>query len=306
MSRPATPAGPAPWLINALVIVLCLTWSSTWWAIRVSLEELPPLTAAAIRFALAGVVMTIAAAALRHRESGRTPPIWLWATMGLTNFALTYGILYWAETTVPSGIAAVLWAIFPVLMAIAGHTLLGESLRPRQMLGFGVAFSGVVAMFYGDLGAVGDVTGQALVLLLSPLAAAVGTTLVKRHGSDCSSLLLNRNGMLLGAAVLAIAGLLLESDHERTFGVRAVLATLYLALVGTCLSFGLYFWLLRRAQANRLSLIAYMTAPLALLLGWLVGDGTLDATTLASAAAIALGIALVLHGNKPPATLRNS
>ena len=140
---------------------------------------------------------------------------------------------------------------------------------------------------------------HALLLLLSPLASAIGTTLVKRHGPDCSSLELNRNGMLLGAALLCLGGLAFEETDPAAIGPRAIFATLYLALIGTCLSFGLYFWLLRWAQANRLSLIAYATAPLALLFGWLVGDGDLDATTLISTAAIVAGIVMVLR--KPAA-----
>lgn len=295
----------APWVVNALVVVLCLTWSSTWWGIRITLEELPPLTAAGVRFLLAGIVMVAVTARWRRREEGKSPPVWLWVTMGVANFAAPYGVLYWAETSVPSGIAAVLWSIFPVLMAIAGHTMLGETLRFSQMCGFGVAFLGVVAMFAGDLGGAGVQQGHALVLLLSPLAAAIGTTLVKRHGPACSSLELNRNGMLLGAALLCASGLLFEDPDPSAVGVRAIVATVYLALIGTCLSFGLYFWLLRWAQANRMSLIAYATAPLALLFGWLVGDGEIDAATVVSTTAIVAGIVLVLRQTPPSAPKAN-
>lgn len=297
MREPHPP--PAPLVVDVLVVVLCLVWSSTWWAIRQGLEELPPCTAAAARFLLAGVVMVFAAAWLRRRESGAAPPAWLWLSAGVANFAVAYGILYWSEQRVPSGIAAVLWAVFPVLMAIAGHTLLNERLRPRQALGFLVAFAGVLAMFFGDLGGGDDVLPSAALLLLSPVAAAVGTVLIKRHGSGCSSLLLNRNGMLAGGALLAGAAWLLERDAPATVGARAVVSTVYLAVVGTCLTFGLYFWLLRWARASRLSLISYVTPPLALGFGWLVGDGTLDAATLAGTGAIALGVAMVVRRDRP-------
>lgn len=287
---------PTSATLNLLVAVLCLVWSSTWWAIRVGLEELPPLTGAALRFLIAGLVMTGVAALFQHREAAAPPPRRLWLAMGLTNFALSYGIIYWTETRVPSGIAAVLWAIYPILMAIAGHRFLNERLRPRQAIGFLVAFLGVVVVFLGDLGGAGEgVEWYALALLLSPLCAAFGTTIVKRAGSGYSSLLLNRNGMLVGGAALLIAALLCERDATMTFGARAWWSLLYLALVGTCLTFGLYFWLLRWAPANKLSLIAYVTPPLALLFGWLMGDGDLDTWTLGGTGIIAVGIALVVR-----------
>ncbi len=288
--------GPSPLVVHGLVAVLCIVWSSTWWAIRVSLLDLPPCTAAACRFLLAGALMAAVCAALRNREPGSAPPFWLWATMGATNFAASYGILYATETVVPSGIAAVLWAVFPVLMASAGHLFLGERLRPLQALGFAIAFLGTAAMYCGDLG--GDravILDRALLLLLSPIVSAVGTTLVKRHGHGHSSLLLNRNAMLLGGALLAIAALVLERTATPHWSPRAIGATIYLAAIGTTLTFGLYFWLLRWAQASRLSLISYVTPCLALLFGWSVGDGGVDTATLCGCGLIAAGIALVVR-----------
>ncbi|MGE3170975.1 MAG: DMT family transporter [Planctomycetota bacterium] len=287
---------PSAWTVRVLVAVLCVIWSSTWWAIRVCLEDLPPCTAAATRFLLAGALMVPATALLRRREPAPAPPAWLWMVLGLCNFALSYGILYATETRVPSGIAAVLWAVFPVLMALSGRWFLGEALRPRQALGFAVAFAGTVAMFAGDLG--GDraaILPYALLLLLSPLVSTVGTTLVKRHGSGSSSLLLNRNAMLFGGALLGLAALLLERDAAVHWTPRALVATGFLAAIGTALTFGLYFWLLRWSQASRLSLIAYVTPCLALAFGWLVGDGTVDAFTLGGTALTVCGIALVVR-----------
>ncbi len=286
---------PAVRWLPLWLAVLCGIWSSTWWAIRQSLVDLPPCTAAAARFLLAAPLMAAAAHALRGREGGAPPPTWLWVTIGVTNFALSYGILYATETIVPSGIAAVLWGVFPLLMAASGHLCLGERLRPRQMAGFAIAFTGTVAMFGGDLGGDRDrVLLPALMLLGSPVVAAVGTTLLKRHGGGTSSLLLNRNAMALGGVLLAIAAFCFEREQPVRWTSRALVATVYLAAVGTALSFGLYFWLLRYTPANRLALISYVTPCLALALAALLGDGTLDTATAAGTLLTALGIALVV------------
>lgn len=282
-------------LVPALIAFLCLVWSSTWWAIRVCLEHQPPLSSAAVRFLIAGTAMALLAPRLHRREAAPPPPTWLWTTAAACNFAGSYGILYVAETVVPSGIAAVLWAIFPLLMAGSGVLFLGERLVPRQWLGFAIAFGGIVAVVARDLGGVpAPQTGFAWLLLLSPIVSAAGTTLVKKFGSRTSSVVLNRNGMLLGAALLGVAALLREDPLAMPWTTSVTIATLYLAVVGTTMTFGIYFWLLRSAPASRLALITYVTPVLAMALGALVGDGTPGVVAWSGAGAVVLGIALVV------------
>jgi drug/metabolite transporter (DMT)-like permease len=281
--------------VPALIALLCVVWSSTWWAIRICLEHQPPLSSAAVRFLIAGIAMAALAPLLQRREAAPPPPLWLWSIAGACNFAGSYGILYVAETVVPSGIAAVLWAIFPLLMAGSGVLFLDERLRPRQWLGFTVAFAGIVAVFWSDLGGVpDDQTGFAWLLLLSPVTAAIGTTLVKKFGSRTSSVVLNRNGLLLGAAMLAVTALLREDPLAMTWTPQVTIATLYLAVIGTTMTFGIYFWLLRTVAASRLALITYVTPVLAMLLATAVGDGTHSALAWSGAGGVVLGIALVV------------
>jgi drug/metabolite transporter (DMT)-like permease len=279
------------------IALLCLVWSSTWFAIRVCVRDQPPLTSAALRFVLAGVLMALLAPRLRKLEKAPSPPPprWLWLTAGGTNFAGSYGILYVTETVVPSGIAAVLWGIFPLLMAGSGVLVLGERIAARQWLGFVVAFFGIVTVFGGNLGGQEDALGPALCLLLSPIVSAVGTTLIKKFGSGTSSVVLNRNGMLFGAGLLGTAALLREDPLHVVWTWNSFLATVYLGAFGTALTFGVYFWLLRTAPASQLSLISYVTPILALLFGAAVGDGTMDTMAWLGGALVVLGVALVVR-----------
>lgn len=282
-----------PWVVPSLVALLCLVWGSTWWAIRVCLEDQPPLSSAALRFALAGAVMAALVRQLAPVDGLPAPPRWLWLAAGLCSFAGAYGVLYVAEQTVPSGVAAVLWAVFPLLMAGSGVLLLGERLRPSQALGFVVSFAGIVAVFGGDLG--GAPTGDALLLLASPVVSATGTTLVKKFGRGTSSLLLNRNGMLFGAALLGAAAFACEQPLAMRWTWQVVAATLYLAVFGTALTFGVYFWLLQRVPASRLALVSYVTPVLAVLLGVAVGDGDAGPSLWLGAALVVGGVALVVQ-----------
>lgn len=285
---------PRP-LVLSLVALLCAIWGSTWFAIRICLHDQPPLCSAALRFVVAGLVMAALAPRLRKLENAPPPPRWLWLVTGATNFAGSYGILYAAEASVPSGIAAVLWAIFPLLMAGSGVLWLGERIAPRQWLGFVVAFAGIATVFGGDRGGGDARVGPALLLLLSPIVSAVGTTLVKRCGGGTSSVLLNRNGMLFGAVLLVAAAAALEDPAAMGWTPPAVLATLYLAVFGTATSFGVYFWLLRKAPASQLSLISYVTPVLAMGLGAAVGDGAMDAAAWVGTALVTGGVALVVR-----------
>ena len=124
-------------------------------------------------------------------------------------------IVYWAETRLHSGLVSVLWAVFPMMMAIAGHVALpGERLEGRQWGGFVAGFLGVGVLFATDLAQVGPggITAG-LVLLASPAITALGTAIVKRRGKAVSSVLLNRNGMLLGAVLLLLVAGLFERDE---------------------------------------------------------------------------------------------
>jgi len=303
VSAPPPPAGlPRPSRRTAALVLslLCLLWGSTWVVIKFGLRDLPPFTSAAVRFAVAGAVMAAVTPLLRAREGGDAPPRWLWIVLGSLNFALSYGIVYRTETYLPSGLTAVLWGVYPLMMAGIGHVYLpGERLRAVQVWGFLLGFAGLALLYAVDVGEFGaGALGAALVLLASPFVSALGTALIKRHGAGTSSLVLNRNAMQLGALLLALAARALEGDVEVTWTPRAIASVLYLAVFGTVVTFGLYFWLLRTIDANRMGLIAYVTPAVALFLGTTLGGEAITASMVAGAALVLLGVVFVVRGKR--------
>jgi drug/metabolite transporter (DMT)-like permease len=287
----------SPVLVRGSLVFLCLIWGSTWVVIKGGLQDLPPFTSAGARFAIAAVIMVGVAAALGRHEGGARPPTWLWIVQGATNFAISYGIVYHAETILPSGLVSLLFGIYPMLQAASGHFFLdGERLRGHQWSGFAVGFVGLVLLFRTDLqdiGPAGIPTG--LLLFLSPLSVVVGTTLVKRYGGGVSSTLLNRNGMFFGAALLLGVAFALEKDAAMAWTAPAVASVLYLAVMGTVVTFSLYFWLLRTVPAHRMALIAYVTPAIALFLGWAFAGEPLSVSTLSGAGCVLCGVLLVVH-----------
>lgn len=281
--------------------LLCAVWGSTWIVIKTGLRDLPPLSSAAARFTVAAAVFVGVAPWLHRREGGQAPSLGLSVAMGMLNFALSYGIVYSVETVIPSGLTSVLWAVFPMMTAVLAHTWLpGERLGPRQWLGFVVGLGGVVVLFATDLQGIGPsalVAGA--VLLLSPLSSAVGQVVVKRYGQGTSAALVNRNGMLVAAAVLWLVALPLERQSAAVLSPAAIGSVVYLGIAGTVLTFGVYFWLLRFTSASRLSLIAYVTPVIALWLGAAVGDEPVRGTTMAGTALVLVGIGLALRASRP-------
>lgn len=278
-----------------LVGLLSLIWGSTWLVIRESLTDLPPFLSAATRFTVAGFLMIVVCAILSRREGGDSAPLWLVGVTGTLNFAGSYGIVYWAEEVLPSALTSILWAVYPLFVAVAGHLMLpAERVSPRQALGFLIGFVGVVVLFATDVQDLGPGAVQrSLVLLISPLIVAVSTVLIKRHGVNVSSLRLNRDAMLLGAALLWLVAWRLEDFGDAVWTRRAILSVGYLSAIGTVLTFSVLFWLLRYAPANKLSVIPYASPVVAVLLGVLIAGESLTRMAPVGLVLIFVGIVLV-------------
>jgi len=296
-SAPSAQHPPSNLVVVLLIALLCLVWGSTWLVIAGGLRDLPPFTGAATRFVVAALLMSAIAPSLARREGGTKPALGLSLAVGLLNFAASYGIVYWGETRLPSGLASILWSVFPMLMAISGAWFLaGERISKRQALGFAIGFAGVALLFATDLRALSnDAVLTGLVFLLSPIVSCVGTTILKKHGKHTSSALLNRNAMWIGALVLGVLALSCELPTEARWTLAAAGSVAYLSIVGTVLTFTLYFWLLRHVAAYRMSMIAYITPAIALTLGTLVRDEPLTRFTIAGSATILAGVVLVVR-----------
>jgi drug/metabolite transporter (DMT)-like permease len=295
---PSSP--PTRFVLLLAVVVMCLVWGSTWVVIAEGLDDLQPFTSAAARFSLAAVVMCVVAALLAKREGGEPPSLRLVVVMGVLNFALSYGIVYWTETRLPSALTAVLWAVYPMMMAGVGHlSLPGERLRGRQWVGLAVGFAGVALLFVEDLAEIEGAGLAGAVLLISPALSAVGTMIVKRDGAGVNSLELNRGGMLLGAVLLCLCALLTERWEDSNWTPSAVGSVVYLALMGTCLTFGLYYWAMRWAPAYQLALIAYVTPVIAMILGAAIRSEPVTTSLLAGMGLVLAGVGLVMLGRRP-------
>ena len=275
----------------------CLIWGTTWLAIRVGLEGVPPFTGVSLRFGLAAAIV-LGIAVARGVPLGRSArERWLWLANGTLSFAGSYGIVYWAEQWVPSGLTAVLFATYPLFVSVLAHRIVpGERVGRVEALGILAGFAGVGVIFSEDLRSiVGEgVPLAATVMLVSPLVSALASVAIKRWGAGIHPLSLTAVPMAIGAAMTGIIALATERHAAFDWNGRTVAALLYLTLFGSVVTFTLYYWLLQRIPVRRLALIAYVIPVEAVLLGTLV-DEPFTARILVGSALVVLGVALAVR-----------
>ncbi len=222
---------------------------------------------------------------------------WLWVVNGILSFAVSYGVTYWSEQWVPSGLAAVLFATYPLFVAMLAHLMLpAERMRFREAIGSLVGFAGVGVIFSTDFGALGgsQVAVASAVMLLSPLAAAGASVAIKRWGAGIHPFSLTAVPMLIASGIMGSIAAATEYDRTITWDAVSIGALLYLTLAGSALTFSLYYWLLSHLPAKNLALIAYIIPIVALVLGTIGGEPLTTRTLLGSSLVVG-GVALAVQ-----------
>jgi drug/metabolite transporter (DMT)-like permease len=287
---------PSPTLLKGAFLLLTLIWGTTWAAIRLGLEGIPPLTGVALRFAIAGSLLLALVPRFGVRFRWSRTELGLWAVNGLLSFTASYTIVYWAEQHIPSGLTALLFATYPLMVAVIAHFALpGERLRWKTAGGVLLGFVGVAVIFSEDLRLLGGAHARqvALVMLLSPLVSAVATVAVKRWGKGIHPLSLTAVPMLLTATIVGVLAFVFEREATVVFDARSVGALLYLAVLGSGVTFTVYYWMLSHVPATRVALIAYTIPIVAMAVGALLFQEPIRARVVMGGALVLVGVAIV-------------
>lgn len=277
-------------LVFGLYGMLAVIWSSTWVAIKIGLEDCPPLLGAGVRFAFAGLVLLGFAAA--QGRSLRTDRL-LAGVLALFPFALTYGLIYWAEQYVPSGLTAVLFGVLPLYIALLGAALLPDApLRMPIVLGVLIAIGGLALAFLEsvELGAAEKAALGAVAVAVSPIGAAVGNIGQKLRAAELDAVVLNGWAMLGGGLLLLAASVLGEDWGEFAWSAESVGSIAYLALFGSAVTFVTLTVLLRHISAMAMGFLAMILPFGALIFGALLYDESITARAVAGAALVATGL----------------
>jgi len=282
----------AVWGLYGLLVVI---WSSTWVAIKIGLEDCPPLLSAGIRFSVAGLVLLAVTAARRRPLSTDRR---LAAVLALFPFALAYGLVYWGEQYIPSGLAAVIFGILPLYVALLGAVFLPDQpLRSRVIVGVLLAIGGLALAFAESID-VGDpelAVAGAVALAASPLGAAVGNISIKLRAGQLDAIALNGWAMLGGGVLLLGASAIGESWGDFAWTGESLGSIAYLALVGSAVPFVGLTVLLRHITAQAMSFLAMLLPFGALIFGAVIYDESITGRALGGAVLVATGL-LIAQG----------
>ena len=288
--------------VVAAFAALCVIWSSTWLAIKVGLRDLPPISFVAIRFVIA-VVVLVAVSLGRVRLLPKQRSEWaLLAFTGVLMFSMNYGLLFWGEQHVSSGLAAVLQATIPIFGMLFAHLLIpSEPLRWQRVAGALLAIGGV-ALICGRLldrnGVMAFWAGLGIVI--GGAGAAFSNVLLKQRALELAPAMIAAWQMIFGTIPMLALGAVVEGNPLRFhWSGMALFCLFYLAVIGSALTFLLLYWLLPRMSVTNLQTISLITPAGAVAFGWLLGGETFSLLSLAGGALVLVGVWAIFRKVEP-------
>jgi drug/metabolite transporter (DMT)-like permease len=278
-------------------LLLATIWGSTWLVIKIGLADLPPVTLAAIRFVVAATPLW-AYLAIRRRPLRYSRADWrLMIVTGLLTFAVNYTLVFWGESHISAGLAAILYTTFPILGMLQAHWLLpAEPLSAGKLVGSVVAVTGVAVIFHNQVSLQGPwALAGSVALVLAATGTAYADVIIKGSGSHIEPVTMTAVQMVVSLPPMLTLAVILEgSPFALNWTPRAIGALLYLALVGSSVTFILLYWLIQRMQVTRTMLIPLFSTMIAVTLDALILGERLHWRTLAGGAAVLVGLVVAL------------
>src|SRR5690348_1081093 len=292
------------WKVLLAYAIIYFVWGSTYLAIRVGVLEMPPLLMAAIRFLIAGLLL-YGWTVLRGE---RTPTARQWASISLLAFlifAVDYGLVFWAEQRVPSGVTAIIMATISAFMALCEIIFLRtQRLTLRLSVALLIGLGGVAVLVSRslDLGGAPVDTLGAVALIVGAIAWAVAAVFARTQPLPDSKFLSSGAQMLVGGAMLAIASFALGESgdfHPAAISFAAWFSLAYLIVPGSIVAFTAYVWLLHHDSPTRVGTYAYVNPVVAVLVGYSLGGEALGLRTIVGTLFVLVSVVMITTAKKP-------
>lgn len=298
------------WKTLLAFAIIYFVWGSTFLAIRIGVHELPPFLFAAIRFVVAGLVLC--AWMIAHGERAPSAPQWRSVfLLALLIFVIDYGLLFWAEQRVPSGIAAVMMATIPVFMALSEIIFLRTqrlTIRLASALIVGLAGVAVLMSRSLNLGGAPIDTAGAIALIIGSVSWSIASVLTRKLPLPSSKVMSSGAQMLAGGVLLSLVAAAFgefHNFHPETISRAAWLSLLYLIIAGSIIGFTAYVWLIHHESPTKVGTYAYVNPVVAVLLGYLLGGESLGLRTVLGTLFVLVSVLLITttRAKKPVAAL---
>jgi len=276
---------------------VCVVWGTTYLAIRIALESIPPALVGGLRFSVAGAVLALVlwlrGTPLPDRRSW--PALLL---LGTLMIAVGNGFVVWAEQWVPSGIAAVVIASSPFWMATTEAIIPGgERFSRRTLIGMSIGFTGIVLLVWPELTAGGEFGRQfafgMIALQLAEIGWSLGTSYSKRQTRTGDAIAASALQMFFGGMVMLVVATGRGEWAMLSFTPRSLAAELYLIVFGSFAGYSAYIYALKYLPVSTVSLYAYVNPIIAVLLGTLLLAEPFGGRIVIASALVLVGIAVV-------------
>lgn len=291
-------AHPPRWKILLAFAIIYLVWGSTFLAVRVGVREVPPFLLAAIRFVIAGLFLFVWS--LVRGEASPTLRQWTSAVLlAILIFVLDYGLLFWAEQRVPSGLAAVMMATIPAFMALSEILLLRtRALTLRLVASLAIGLLGVAALVSpsASLGGSPIDSAGATALIVAAVSWSVSSALTRKLPLPSSKVMSSGSQMLAGGALLTLAAAALgefRGFRPSSVSSSAWISLAYLIVAGSIVAFTAYVWLIHHESPTRVGTYAYVNPVVAVLIGYLLGGEPLGLRTVVGTCCVLIGVAVI-------------
>ena len=310
VAHAAADAQRPTWKTLLAFAIIYFVWGSTFLAIRVGVREVPPLVLAAMRFSIAGAVLY--GWMLARGERSPTAREWRSASLlGIVIFVFDYGLLFWSEQRVPSGIAAVMLATIPAFMALSEIIFLRtQQLTARLGMALLIGLGGVAVLVSRSLnlgGAPIDKLG-AVALIFASISWSVASAMTRKLPLPQSKVMSSGAQMLAGGIFLALAAAVLgefRNFHPSAVSRGAWFSLLYLIVAGSIIGFTAYVWLIHHESPTKVGTYAYVNPMVAVLVGYFLGGEALSLRTILGTLCVLVSVIVITttRAKKPEAAL---
>jgi drug/metabolite transporter (DMT)-like permease len=293
-----TTTRPPAWKTLLAFAIIYFVWGSTFLAIRVGVREVPPFLLAGMRFLAAGVILY----AWMRLKGDASPTLGEWRSatlLAVLIFVFDYGLLFWAERRVPSGVAAVMMATIPVFMTLSEIVFLGTqriSVRLAVALVVGIGGVAVLVSHSATLGEGVIDTAGAAALVVGAISWSVASALTRRLMLPASKSMSSAAQMLSGGILLTLVAAAMgefKGFHPQAVSLNAWVALVYLIVAGSILAFTAYVWLIHHESPTKVGTYAYVNPVVAVALGYFFGGEAVGPRTLLGALLVLVSVVVI-------------
>ena len=271
---------------------------------KIGLEDTPPILAVGLRFAISATILWVIFLFRKEQLVLTKDAVKVYLAFGVINFSCSYSLTYWGTKYIHSGLSAVIWSTFPIVVVLFAHFMLrNDRITTQKSVGVLLGLIGTLLIFVQDKTAFEGFDLKAVAAVsVAVLLAAWPNILYKKHQKEIPHFHLNIASQSLAAVTLLPISFLIENPMSVEWSLRNTAALFYLAIPGTAVVWSIYFWLYKHLKVTQISTIALIPPIIAVILGWQLLGEQFTPRMLAGAILIFSGVLFVNYRqSRPPA-----